>query len=286
MIEIRIDDDFDLDKIADSGQCFRWEKTAEDAYRIVHRSHCLTIRHSGAERYLLSCDEEEYRNIWQDYFDLGLHYRAVRMKIRAEDDPFLHRACEYGRGIRILRQDPWETLISFIISQNKNIPAIKKSIERLCASAGGTKTDADGRSFRLFPSPKAILSLDEEALAGCGLGYRCRYVRAAAGDAAAGKLEFERLKDADEETAMRELTALCGVGVKVASCVSLFGLHHVDAFPVDVWIRRILEREYPGGYPMEQYRPYNGIYQQYMFYYYRKENSRLAMRGSAEASTI
>ena len=268
-MNILINDDFSPDRIADSGQCFRWKRGDDGAYRIIHKEHCLRLQTLGSNTFEFSCTEEEYRNVWQDYFDLGMDYRAVRARVNREEDPFLARACEYGKGIRILRQDPWETLISFIISQNRNIPAIKRSVELLCEAAGKRRENEEG-CFYLFPSPEEILSLSEDALAACRLGYRCRYVKAAAADVAEGRLDINRLRVESGEEAIKALTGVCGVGVKVANCVSLFGLHHIDAFPVDVWVRRILENEYPGGYPKERYSPYNGIYQQYMFYYYRE----------------
>ena len=273
MMQIQINDDFDLERIAGSGQCFRWEKDDTGAYRIIHKEHLLRIRDLGDGMFALSCTEDEYRDIWYPYFDLGENYRSIRERVDREKDPFLAAACDFGKGIRILRQDLWETLVSFIISQNKNIPAIRKSVELLCEAAGKRVDDADGGGY-LFPAPEEILSLSDEALAACRLGYRCRYVKAAALDVAEGRLVLDRLKTETEEETIRALTGVCGVGVKVANCVSLFGLHHVDAFPVDVWIRRILENEYPGGYPKEIYSPYNGIFQQYMFYYYREKYGR------------
>lgn len=268
MMEIYVTDDFDLDRIADSGQCFRWQRGEDGSYRIIHKDHCLRIQPLENNTYALSCSEDDYWTVWHDYFDFGEDYHSIRERINREADVFLADACEYGKGIRILRQDPWEMLVSFIISQNKNIPAIKKSVEMLCKAAGEKREDENG-SYFLFPAPEEILALSDEELAACKLGYRCRYVRAAAADVAEGKLDLNKLRGESEEETIKALTGVCGVGVKVANCVSLFGLHHIDAFPVDVWIRRILEAEYPGGYPMEKYRPYNGVYQQYMFYYYR-----------------
>ena len=267
-MKIQISDDFDLDRIAESGQCFRWQKDESGAYRIIYKEHFLRIRSLGDNTFTLSCSEDDYRNIWYDYFDFGEDYRSIRERISQEDDPFLATACDYGKGIRILRQDPWEMLISFIISQNKNIPAIKKSVELLCEAAGQQRRDVTGNYFA-FPTPEEILSLSDGDLAACRLGYRCRYVKAAAAEVAEGKLDLHWLSEASEINTMKALTSICGIGEKVANCVSLFGLHHIDAFPVDVWIRRILENEYPVGYPKEKYSPYNGIYQQYMFYYYR-----------------
>ena len=160
-------------------------------------------------------------------------------------------------------------MVSFIISQNKNIPSIKNCIALLCAAAGESMTDNMGERDAAFPSPEAILSMSEEQLRACRLGYRWKYVRSAALAVAERALDLSELMSAEEEETLARLTAVPGVGVKVASCVSLFGLHHMDAFPVDVWIKRILANEYPAGYPMERYRPYNGVYQQYMFFYYR-----------------
>ena len=272
MYRLRIEDDFDLEKIAESGQCFRWEALDGGAYRIVHRTHCVTVRPLGAGEYGFSCDEDEFGSVWRDYFDLDTDYRSVRGRVSRAEDPFLHDACESGRGIRILRQDPWETLVSFVISQNRNIPAIKKSVELLCEAAGRRMTDSRGGPYIVFPTPEEILVLSDETLAACKLGYRCGYVRAAALAVADSTLPLDALRGLPEPETVRALTAVRGIGVKVASCVSLFGLHHTDAFPVDVWIRRVLEHEYPYGYPAERYSPYNGIYQQYMFCRYRNRD--------------
>ena len=269
MIELQIEDDFAPDKIARSGQCFRWRKTGQGSWQIIHRDQSLSIRERGAGRYRFSCTEKAFHTLWHPYFDLDEDYRAIRGKVREEDDPFLHAACTYGKGIRILRQDPWETLVSFIISQNKNIPAIQNCVEMLCAAAGEYRADEAGEAYTAFPTPEAILNLSEEQLRACKLGYRWKYVRSAALAVAEGQLDLAELMEAGEEQTMERLAAVSGVGIKVANCVSLFGLHHMDAFPVDVWMKRILTNEYPNGYPMKQYRPYNGVYQQYMFFYYR-----------------
>ncbi len=266
---VTITDDFDLDRIADSGQCFRWKKTEPGTYRIIAGSCCLYITSFGKGRYDLACTEEEYASFWRGYFDLHESYRSIRKRIDPKQDPFLWRAAECEKGIRILRQDPWETLVSFIASQNKNIPAIRRSLERLAEYCGKKKTDSLGREFYTFPTPDAVAALSERELTACRLGYRWRYVLAAAKAAAVGDIDLDRLTAADMDTAAETLTGLFGVGTKVASCVSLFGLHHLDAFPVDVWMKRILAEQYPNGYPSDRYSPFNGVYQQYMFAYYR-----------------
>ena len=263
-------DDFDLDRIAESGQCFRWEPAEGGGYRIPFREECLYIRAAGEGGFELDCSEAEFLALWRDYFDQDTDYSGIRNRIDREEDPFLFRAAQAEQGIRILRQDPWETLVSFIISQNRNIPAIRRSISLLCRAAGGERRDRRGERYFVFPSPEDVLRLGDEALDSCRLGYRAKYVRAAARAAAEGRFSAESLLEAPEEETVAALTTLYGVGIKVASCVSLFGLHHLDAFPVDVWIRRVLESEYPGGYPYALYSPYNGVYQQYMFAYCRR----------------
>lgn len=274
-----IEDDFDLDLIADSGQCFRWEKTGERAYRVLHGDRALRIRALPDGAYDLDCDSAELDAVWRDYFDLDTDYRQLRARIDPAD-AFLCAAAEQQKGIRILRQDPWEALVCFIISQNRNIPAIRRSVALLAAACGVSGTDRAGAAFAAFPTPTALAALDGDALRRCALGYRCAYVHAAAEAVSSGALDLARLRGADEETATAALTALHGVGAKVASCVSLFGLHHMNAFPQDVWIRRVLAQAYPEGYPFEAYAPCNGLYQQYLFAYARAVSSADRSRGS------
>lgn len=269
---VKIEDDLDLDKIADSGQCFRWTREEENkslSYRIIAGKNCLYMTSLGQDCYQLDCTEDEYCGFWRDYFDLGENYRSIRERIDPDQDPFLWEAAESEKGIRILRQDPWEMLITFIISQNRNIPAIRRSVELLSKSCGQNKTDSRGRTYYAFPEPGAVEALTEKDLADCRLGYRCKYVHAAAAAVSGGMIDLDQLRSAEDGEAMSALTGLFGVGIKVASCVSLFGLHHKDAFPIDVWMKRILADQYPRGYPYERYSPYNGIYQQYMFAFYR-----------------
>ena len=266
---VSISDDFDPDRIAQSGQCFRWQRAGEAGYRVLCGSQCLYVRAMGEGRYAFSCDAEAFEGFWRDYFDLDTDYAAIRRRIDPAADPFLARAAESQKGLRILRQPPWEALICFIISQNRNIPSICRSVEMLCAACEAPRTDALGRPWHPFPTPQRLASLSEDALRACRLGYRARYVSGAARAVSEGRLDLQALRRADLPTAMAALQTLLGVGSKVASCVCLFGLHHLDAFPRDVWIRRVLENEYPKGYPFERYFPYNGVYQQYMFAYYR-----------------
>ena len=268
-MRIQFTDDFDPGLIAESGQCFRWYALGDDRWRVLHGAHCLLLKQTGSQAYDLDCDEAEYDAVWRPYLDMDEGYAAIRERIDPAADPFLYAAAQAQRGRRILRQEPWEALASFIISQNRNIPAIRRSIELLCQAAGAPCRDSRGEAYYAFPSPGAVAAMGEEALASCKLGYRDRYLRAAAEAVAAGRVDLAALCRAKPEESLQALLTLKGVGVKVAACVQLFGLHQLDAFPIDVWIRRVLEAEYPGGYPQARYSPYNGVYQQYMFAYYR-----------------
>ena len=266
---VRIEDDFDLDKTAESGQCFRWRYVSDNEYNIIHAGRSLYVKRTGGAEYDASCDADEFHHVWEPYFDMSENYAAIRNRIDRQEDAFLYEASEYGKGVRILRQDPWETLVSFIISQNRNIPAIKKSVELLCQYAGETLTDSRGVRYHAFPTPDAIFNMGEAELKSCKVGYRWKYIQAAANDILNDKLNLTRLIHTDESETLRTLTGIYGVGIKVANCVSLYGLHHLDAFPADVWMKRALAERYPGGYPCQRYSPYNGVYQQYMFAYYR-----------------
>ncbi len=272
MITVKITDDFDLKKIADSGQCFRWQPIENDGYRVIHGDHCLCIWKAEDDcSYELDCTDDEYNDVWSPYLDMDEDYQSIRTKIDINSDPFLYEACEHECGIRILRQDPWEALISFIISQNRNIPAIKASIEKLCERAGEKRYDGRGEVYYTFPKPEAIAAMSDESLDECKLGYRDKYIRRTAEAVVNGKLDLKAIAALPDDEILPSLMSIYGVGRKVASCMLLFGLHHLDAFPVDVWIKRVLETEYSNDYPFDNYSPYNGVYQQYMFAYYRNK---------------
>ena len=157
---IEIKDDFDLGKIADSGQCFRFNKCGEESqehYSVAALDKHVLVKKLDENRYEFSCDQKEYDSFWKNYFDMDISYSDIRARIDKTKDEYLYNASEYGKGIRILRQDPWEMLISFIISQRKNIPAIKASIEKLCALAGNEIDEGEefGKIYS-FPTPEKI----------------------------------------------------------------------------------------------------------------------------------
>jgi len=257
-------ENFDIAAIADSGQCFRINRTRPGIWHAVAGRECLTIETPGDGSTRLLCSEERYQNFWHPYFDLSEDYGRFLRAVPASDG-YLTQAVYNGGGIRILRQDPWEVLISFIISQRKNIPAIKQSVELLSRRYG----EPLGEGVNAFPAPEALAGVPEEALLACSLGYRAKYVRSVARAVADGKAELEAFRSLDDDALLASLMQLYGVGIKVAHCVMLFGYHRMAAFPRDVWINRVLQAQYPDGFPLKRYDGFAGVIQQYMFYYAR-----------------
>lgn len=259
------DPDFDIQKIADSGQCFRLNRSGNGEYTLIAHDRLLRLRQTpyGCEA---DCGEEAFRRDWYGYFDLGRDYAAIRARVDP-GDAYLSRAAEFGRGIRILRQDPWETLVSFIVSQRKTIPAIKFCVEALCARYGDPLPFEP--SAYAFPRPETLAALGEEEFRACSLGYRAGYVLGAAKLCAGGALDLGALNALPDEALFRALLAAPGAGEKVVNCVMLFGYHRLARFPRDVWINRVLEREYGGATPPVVYGEDAGVLQQYLFYYER-----------------
>lgn len=264
MIRIKIPD-MDLAQICGSGQVFRMWRTDSGRYALIAGGDYLEVEQAGTE-FTFFCTEDEFRERWYSYFDLAADYGAVKRKID-RNDGYLKRAAEFGHGIRILRQDLWETLVSFLISQQNNIPRIKNSVEMLCARYGEKRYRFGSEAYYAFPVAGALAFAEEEELRECGVGYRSRYLKSCAEAVAGGAPDLEGFQALSYEEAGQELQKLYGVGVKVAECVCLYALHHVDAFPIDTHIGKILERYYPEGFPLERYPGCAGILQQYMFYY-------------------
>ena len=264
-------DNFNLEQIAESGQCFRMNKLEdEETYGLVAYHRFIKMRQIDDRTIKFSCSQEEYESIWKDYFDMSYNYLAITKHIEQGEDEFLKKAVSYGSGIRILRQEPFEVLISFIISQNKNIPSIKKGIEGICEKYGRPILSQDSDYvYYSFPSPEKLARAKKEDLRALKLGYRDEYIIEASRAVVDGRLDLDELIKGSHEEAVSKLKQIKGIGDKVANCISLFGLHHIEAFPIDVWIRRVLEDVYDNKFDASKYQGYAGIVQQYMFYYIR-----------------
>ncbi len=262
-------EDFSPSAIAESGQCFRMTSSAEGVYRVIANRDCLYIYEEGDGDFSFSCEREDFDLSWRAYFDLDADYENYR-GIALSEDEYLKTAMFFGKGIRILRQDSFETLISFIISQRKSVPAIRTSVERLCERFGEERTlelrTGKTECYHCFPEPSALLEAGTDELSACGLGYRTPYVRGAAEAVLEGRLEG--IGELPTEELLERLMELKGVGLKVASCVALFAYHRLDIAPVDVWMHRVIDAVYGGSWP-EEYKPYGGVIQQYLFNYAR-----------------
>lgn len=258
-------EDFDAEKIFTCGQCFRWKQREDGDWVGVALGQALRVGQCG-DKVTFYTTREEFETLWYDYFDLGRDYAAVRRAVAIDD--YMHAACEYGKGIRILNQDRWEALCSFIFSQCNNIPRISGIVERLCTIAG-ERIEYEGEEYFAFPSALGVAQMSLEDLAPLRSGYRAPYVLQAAQAIVDGRLDLDALGAADPAAAMKALTSLNGVGVKVASCAMLFSLRIPEAFPIDTWMKQAIKAHYPEGLDPAVFSCNAGIAQQYMFYYIR-----------------
>ena len=257
-----ISKDFCLSETLDCGQAFRWKQLCdEDGFEGFSGSNYLKILNDKEYIVLKNTTREQFENYWIEYFDLNTDYS--QLKSQYSSDETLKNACEYAPGIRLLKQDKWEALCCFIISQNNNIPRIKGIVERLCENYG-QKTD----NGYTFPSAKTIASKSVEDLAPLRAGFRARYIPDAATKVSSGEVDLEKISTMPYDEAKAELMKIVGVGVKVADCTLLYGMYRTESFPVDVWIKRVLEKYYPNGLP-KCIKGSEGIAQQYLFHYIR-----------------
>ena len=263
-------EDFDIHQIAASGQCFRLRPLSEDTYSLIASGRYLEIRQEevldeDGARVSFSCTEEEFEEIWEDYFDLSTDYGRMKRAIDPKDF-YLQEAARTGAGIRILRQELWETIITFIISQQNNIPRIQKCVDAICREFGETAEEPGVGTYKIFPTAGALAAVPEEEFRRLGLGYRAPYLSKSSRMLLTGEVDMESLPDLSYEDARAQLLRLPGVGKKVADCICLFALHHIEAFPIDTHIKDMLAR-YKEGFPFERYDGFAGVIQQYAFYY-------------------
>jgi len=272
-IEITGISDFDIEKTFECGQCFRWHADNNGTYRGVAYGRAARVRQAGDSIYI-SGTLDDFETVWRDYFDLERDYAEIRKNLAIDD--FIRKAIAYSAGLRILRQDAWEALCSFIISQCNNIPRIKKIINTLCREFGSV-LDFEGEKYYTFPSAERLAVLNESDLAVLRCGYRASYIIGAARAAADGILDFRVLAGRPPEETRAALKKLHGVGDKVADCFMLYGLNMLDSFPLDVWMKRAVAQYYSRGFDPGIFSPFAGIAQQYIFHYIR-HNSGAQMK--------
>jgi len=256
-------DKLDIVKTFECGQCFRWNRGSNGVYCGVASGYAAKIWNDGKHIFIRS---DAPKSFWENYFDLSRDYAAITDAF--DGGEYLKECIDFGFGIRILRQDSWEALCSFIISQCNNISRIKGIVERLCQSFG-ERFEMDGEVFYTFPSAEALSRCTEDDLSVLRCGYRAAYIITASKAVASGEIDLEHLVSIDWKAAKKELLSLYGIGEKVANCVVLFGLYHMEAFPIDTWIRKALKAHFPADFDPASLGEYAGLAQQYIFYYAR-----------------
>ena len=266
--------DFDIEAIFTCGQCFRFNKESDGSFTGVAKDRVINIKYEGENVVFSGVGEEEFRDVWEDYFDLKRDYgKIIDTLIKNE---VIAESVKYGRGIKILRQDFFECMISFIISANNNIPRIQKIIDTF-SRLWGEKREFEGREFYTFPKPQALSEITEESLAPLRCGYRAKYIVNAVKSFLAGEIDERKILSLPEKEARAELMKISGVGPKVADCILLFAFGRFEVFPTDVWVKRVMgelfgcEEKDATRTGQEMFGEYAGIAQQYLFYKRRNE---------------
>ena len=259
-----------ISQIFDCGQTFRFDPDDNGNIRGIAHGRELVLSQPTSDKIVIhNMNKCEFDSIWRKYLALDDDYDGIRSAISesCSADTVIIAAMECGNGIRILHQDPWETLCSFIISQNNNIPRIKGIISRMCARFGNPIGDSE--TLYSFPSAESLCSAGTDAIFACGTGFRAKYITDAAEKIASGEISIDDILKMSTEEASSELCRIKGVGPKVAACTLLFGFGKTDAFPIDVWVKRVLAKYYPPEFDPACFGKYAGLAQQYLFYYER-----------------
>lgn len=273
---------FEPRHIFDCGQCFRWEEQEDGSYTGIFKNNVLNVKKEREDIIFTGICEENIEKICIEYFDLNRDYEKIKSTL-SKVDPYLKESIHYGEGIRLLNQDLWETIISFIISANNNIPRIKGIINRL-SKTYGNKIEWKGKEYYTFPTVEQLAKADVQDLRELGLGFRDIRVYETTRKIRNKEIDLEKLHQEKSTTKVRDmLLTLSGVGPKVADCILLFStLKRFDVFPIDVWVRRVMNDLYIGNkdetkvnkkeienLAREKYGNLEGIAQQYLFYWRR-----------------
>ncbi len=269
---VEVPTNFELKKIFDCGQAFRFREDESGCFVGVAHKRVLKLSQQDNTLTLYDTTQEEYENIWKDYFCMNTDYAEIDDLLSTDEE--IIRAIEYGKGIRILRQELWEMIITFIISQNNNIPRISKLVEALCENYGN-KTEYEGKIYYTFPTPQELSVATEEQLLSLKFGYRAGYITGFTEMVNSGTFSIEKLSTLPTADARKMLLSVKGIGGKVADCILLFGMGRYEVCPHDTWIKKALSEKYNieninerKGYELvtNKWGEYAGIAQQYLFY--------------------
>lgn len=277
-IIIRQPDSFRLSETLECGQCFRFEKIAEDDYAVIAFGKAIRAKETDGDIYLEGLTKDDFESKWLHYFDLNRDYSALKADLCVNDE-IMSEAVKFAPGIRILNQDFFECLISFIISQNNRIPMIKKVIANISEKYGDEIGEINGVKYYSFPTPEKLAAADNDSLMALKTGFRAKYIMDAVQKVLSGEISKEKLDKMTLEEARKCLMTIKGVGPKVADCVLLFSLERSEVFPTDVWIKRVMEHFYFNGEDTKKeeihalahkmYGNVQGFAQQYLFNYAR-----------------
>ena len=274
-------DNFELDHIFECGQCFRWNKQSNGNYIGVAYGKVIEVEKSEMQVKIYNINEEEFHKLWCDYFDLKRDYTVIKEKFRK--DPLLERSVNFGYGIRLLQQEPFELTISFIISSNNRIPMIKRAINKL-SEKWGKAIEYKGETYYTFPTVSDLEKASIEDIQSCGLGFRSKYVKDAVHRIYTDEVDLEFIKSQKDDICHEELKKLNGIGPKVSDCIMLFSMQKYSAFPVDVWVKRAMQFFYLAPdvslpkirvFAREKFENLAGFAQQYLFYYARENNIKI-----------
>lgn len=270
--------DFNTTHIFDCGQCFRWNKEEDGSYTGVVSGKVINVSQLGTKVIFDNLTLDDY-HIVKDYFDLDTDYEKIKEKVSTDD--IMKKAIDFGCGIRILNQDEWETMISFMISANNRIPMIKKVIENLSCKFGNFITSYRGRDYYSFPTPEQLAEAPVDKIIECKAGFRAPRIKDAAERFLNERDTIYNLKNKSYQEGLDYLKTYSGIGDKVANCILLFSMKQFDTFPVDVWVRRVMQTLYVDKdtsdkeirrFAEEKFGDFSGYAQQYLFYYARELN--------------
>lgn len=270
--------DFDPKHIFECGQCFRWKDQGDGSYTGVAKGRVINVSREGDTIYLKNTNLEDFNNIWKDYFDLDTDYSKIKNELRNMDE-YLEKATEFGWGIRLLRQDPWEMIISFIISSNNRIPMIEKAIKNLSREYGTYIGSYEGEDYYDFPTPQQLSKASIEEIRACSTGFRDKYIKSTTEEVIKNNDDVYSYRNLSTEDCIKELLKFNGIGPKVGDCIALFGMQKYDTFPVDVWVKRVMQEFYVEDdmslpkirkYAIDKFGDLSGFAQQYLFYYARE----------------
>ncbi|EJP6472213.1 DNA-3-methyladenine glycosylase 2 family protein [Clostridium botulinum] len=276
---------FELPHIFECGQCFRWYKEKENSYTGVAYGKVIEVEKVNNDVILYNATEEEFKNIWAEYFDLYRDYGEIK-NILSKDD-ILAKSVEFGHGIRLLKQDPFEIIVSFIISANNRIPMIKRAIKNI-SEKWGNSVEYKGNIYYSFPTVNQLKDATEEELKACGVGFRAKYIKDTVNkiyknsikdDSYEKEYDMSWIKMQPDDLCHKMLQNYNGIGAKVADCAMLFSMGKYSAFPVDVWVKRAMQYFYLApdvslkkirDFGREKFGELSGFAQQYLFYYARE----------------